>query len=845
MSQTTLSQKENELTNVLTGVVGKRKRGNQGDFKGERLQYLNDMLPQYRKASSSGAVSTWFTNTFFPNYFRKFPWFIPAEDDIPEAFNIALEESKLTPEVANMKSDTVNRLVKKIKNWFNYRRASLGLNTSKDPWGPWLDKLRKSDHPRPQRLRDCQYYERTEPYKSKVAATLDEEWPTLNLHEDYRLATRNKIAERLLRAEPSDVQELINKETQKQYDDTLKAYSKGVWTEDVTDPDEREMAIESITPTIQPLLDGIRAITGLYIGFFAVGMPKDKEVSPEKLRAVYLGAGKSKDEKSFPSLDPKGFKQAMKLFVRFALTASGNGAEAGSSNEQDLADLLPTSNVWTSPTPTPTTSPTKVTAATGPAKTPSRHPSGPQITQPRPKANAVAPTRAGRASLSDEALLQKAIDLAERRLADAGVDVGEDGVGPELLEDVAKLALSAQEKRIKELAKLSNYELQRCSNIARNERLLQSLGLKDHGLFDKQKKRPREPSTPPADDDDYAPDSGVPDSGNESKRLRPAAPPRRSNRGGKSAAAPDKDHSLPNPTTPPRRSDRGGKSATAPDEDHPNPTSTPTPRRSNRGGKAASAPDEDHPNPTTTPTPRRSSRGKAASAPDKDQPHPTTPTSSLSRPNSPPNDPQPDNDPNDDSTSEAGGDDPAPASSQSDDIRPAWFTKAYNAFTDAEKKNRHHNEYYGPRWTSLLQAWETVEALNNFQAGDVKLPDSSTWPAEVANWIKSARYYHRTPASLTDVDAFAKQWWKWWAELNPDWRIKAPDGTLQKAGSGDWESMCATGHKGMINVIVCLWWWRGLTPETSPALKSWNKAVADVTWALHLEQMLLSVETSQ
>lgn len=45
-------------------------------------------------------------------------------------------------------------------------------------------------------------------------------------------------------------------------------------------------AIESITPTIQPLLDGIRAITGLYIGFFAVGMPKDKEVSPEKLRAV-------------------------------------------------------------------------------------------------------------------------------------------------------------------------------------------------------------------------------------------------------------------------------------------------------------------------------------------------------------------------------------------------------------------------------------------------------------------------------------------------------------------------------------------------------------------------------
>lgn len=112
MSQTTSSQKENELTNVPTGVVGKRKRGNQGDFKGERLQYLNDMLPQYREASSSGAVSTWFTNTFFPNYFRKFPWFIPAEDDIPEAFNIALEESKLTPEVANMKSDTVNRLVK-------------------------------------------------------------------------------------------------------------------------------------------------------------------------------------------------------------------------------------------------------------------------------------------------------------------------------------------------------------------------------------------------------------------------------------------------------------------------------------------------------------------------------------------------------------------------------------------------------------------------------------------------------------------------------------------------------------------------------------------------------------
>ncbi len=112
MSQTTSNQKEKELTNASTGVVGKRKRGNQGDFKGERLQYLNDMLPQYREASSSGTVSTWFTNTFFPNYFRKFPWFIPAEDDIPEAFNVALEESKLTPEVAKTKSDSVNKLVK-------------------------------------------------------------------------------------------------------------------------------------------------------------------------------------------------------------------------------------------------------------------------------------------------------------------------------------------------------------------------------------------------------------------------------------------------------------------------------------------------------------------------------------------------------------------------------------------------------------------------------------------------------------------------------------------------------------------------------------------------------------
>ena len=52
-----------------------RKRGNQGDFKGRRLQHLDGAYDTYKTASEAGKVGDWFTNTFFPDWFQRFPWY--------------------------------------------------------------------------------------------------------------------------------------------------------------------------------------------------------------------------------------------------------------------------------------------------------------------------------------------------------------------------------------------------------------------------------------------------------------------------------------------------------------------------------------------------------------------------------------------------------------------------------------------------------------------------------------------------------------------------------------------------------------------------------------------------
>jgi hypothetical protein len=68
--------------------------------------------------------------------------------------------------------------------------------------------------------------------------------------------------------------------------------------------------------------------------------------------------------------------------------------------------------------------------------------------------------------------------------------------------------------------------------------------------------------------------------------------------------------------------------------------------------------------------------------------------------------------------------------------------------------------------------------------------------------------------------------------LNPEWRkTGVTDGErLRKSREGEWGSTVQTGPNGMLNVLICLRWWRDVIDETE--LGAWEEALKDVSWVM-------------
>ncbi|KAJ6460702.1 hypothetical protein C8R47DRAFT_932322, partial [Mycena vitilis] len=135
----------------------------------------------------------------------------------------------------------------------------------------------------------------------------------------------------------------------------------------------------------------------------------------------------------------------------------------------------------------------------------------------------------------------------------------------------------------------------------------------------------------------------------------------------------------------------------------------------------------------------------------------------------------------------------------------------------------------GEKWARVVEMWWRHEGAVKFE-GPGKGQQAKLRPASVAGWVARARTGGPNPP-LSDVYAFAAQWWKWWDALNPGWRRKGLQaGQRMKKGEGEWGSTVQTGPNGMLNVLICLRWWRDKVDDSE--LPKWEEALEDVEWVL-------------
>ena len=103
-----------------------------------------------------------------------------------------------------------------------------------------------------------------------------------------------------------------------------------------------------------------------------------------------------------------------------------------------------------------------------------------------------------------------------------------------------------------------------------------------------------------------------------------------------------------------------------------------------------------------------------------------------------------------------------------DDPWPDWFVKVHEHLTCPD---------LGPAFDGIMSKYIAFEKIVGF------LPEprntgfgSKNRPSQVAWWVGCG---HKATPKITDIPAFAKQWWLWWKGLQPTWhKVAAVQGSL-------------------------------------------------------------------
>ncbi|KAJ7204808.1 hypothetical protein GGX14DRAFT_398144 [Mycena pura] len=320
---------------------GPLKRGQPSDFKGQRLKFLQDNIPAYIEASKynkspeskkSKGTRAWFP-IFFAQYWEKFPWRLPFDEDPPPAGPPAMLDTaedgftaldvNLTPEEEERKAATQKEIKGKIKRWFSRQRpTSMGMYGN--PYFTWLSRLRRhEDEPPPKRPLDFQFYMRHPDYKEKVAERFQE------LYSDEpraaHIALRCQVARELPAEESDEVRAQLKQECDDAHAEEMAVYEEGGDALPSVDPEVQKEARAKFMATVAPLLEGLRAYTGYTINLVTGAIEGDRF----DVRSANTGLVGGKD---WAQWDPTSYAEVLKKYANFVqavhLESSGSSSSA-------------------------------------------------------------------------------------------------------------------------------------------------------------------------------------------------------------------------------------------------------------------------------------------------------------------------------------------------------------------------------------------------------------------------------------------------------------------------------------------------------------------------------------
>ncbi|PPQ77494.1 hypothetical protein CVT26_006140 [Gymnopilus dilepis] len=149
---------------------------------------------------------------------------------------------------------------------------------------------------------------------------------------------------------------------------------------------------------------------------------------------------------------------------------------------------------------------------------------------------------------------------------------------------------------------------------------------------------------------------------------------------------------------------------------------------------------------------------------------------------------------------------------------PAWFCDALTMLQAND---------LGQEWRTLLESWLELEVNANFKERG-KL-GTRFRPTCVGDWIQRRRSTTWRPAF--DLPDMEKKFFKWWASLQPEWRILEDERINFSAVDGDWEDLRRTGLNGLYSLFVALFYWGINVAHGTQAYDRWLDAVRDVQLA--------------